>query len=187
MSRKQLKQLGYTLLATGFMWGAVECVWYTDRVNWMRWGVAMALLVVGVVATRLGQRVGSEQSEQVKQEVSTIELSLRTLVDKISCMNDERDQVGVFEFCQRIDDDCIEPINDFVEAREAIIHQRGLPVYAKLMDNFALGERALNRAWCAAADGYIDELHSCLERAQLSISAALAVLEESRDSDKEAG
>ncbi len=100
-------------------------------------------------------------------------------------MNAEREQVGVFGFCQRIDDDCMEPINDFVEAREAIIHQRGLATYAKLMDNFALGERALNRAWCAAADGYIDELYSCLERAQLSMTAALGVVAEQVASDAE--
>jgi hypothetical protein len=72
----------------------------------------------------------------------------------------------------------MDDINDFVEAREAIIARYGLAKYAEMMDNFALGERALNRAWCASADGYIDELHICLERAEVRLRAARDIVKD---------
>jgi hypothetical protein len=35
------------------------------------------------------------------------------------------------------------------------------------MTEFAAGERAVNRSWSAAADGYVDEVAVCLEKAEL--------------------
>lgn len=50
----------------------------------------------------------------------------------------------------------------FVDARPRLIAKLGLGGYAEMMDRFAAGERQLNRAWSAAADGYADEAMRCL-------------------------
>mgnify|MGYP001431041056 CR=1 FL=1 len=50
----------------------------------------------------------------------------------------------------------------FVDARPRLIAKIGMGGYAELMDRFAAAERQLNRAWSAAADGYIAEATHCL-------------------------
>jgi hypothetical protein len=40
------------------------------------------------------------------------------------------------------------------------------------MSHYAAGERYLNRVWSAAADGYIDESHTYIGRAQTQFEEA---------------
>ena len=54
---------------------------------------------------------------------------------------------------------CFEP---FVELRPALLAAGGMTGYAQVMDAFAASERAFNRAWSAAADGYMTEAEECL-------------------------
>ncbi len=66
--------------------------------------------------------------------------------------------------------DALTPIQDvqvpaFVAARSRLIARFGMGGYARLMDRFAAAERQVNRAWSAAADGYVDESTTCLEAA----------------------
>ena len=58
-----------------------------------------------------------------------------------------------------------------VEGRDALLGTLGMTAYAELMDAFSRLERALNRAWSAAADGVLDE-------ALRSIDAAVALAPE---------
>ena len=117
-------------------------------------------------------------ADKVASDMSTIEASLTLLVERVRKMNADKAEADVFSFSKRIDDECMDVINDFVEAREALIHRHGLTRYAAVMDHFALGERALNRCWCASADGYVDEVAICLERAETQLTAALGAVEE---------
>jgi hypothetical protein len=144
----------------------------------MRYGVAFVVTAIGAAMLRVSQSQQSGETEKVSADIETIRTSLKSLVDKVEMLN-EADRSGekLFEVCKRIDAECMDPINDFVEAREALIPRYGLSAYAEVMDSFALGERALNRAWCASADGYIDEVNKCLERAQNHLGKALASVE----------
>jgi hypothetical protein len=54
----------------------------------------------------------------------------------------------------------------FVDARTAIGHVYGLQEYADVMSYFASAERALNRAWSASTDGYVNEVNSSLQKAK---------------------
>ena len=56
-------------------------------------------------------------------------------------------------------------MRDFADGRDSITVEYGLSVFAEVMTQFAAGERAINRAWCAAADRYVDEAAACVERA----------------------
>jgi hypothetical protein len=60
----------------------------------------------------------------------------------------------------------------FIDARPRLVAAFGMGGYARLMDVYAAAERALNRAWSAAADGDEPEAISSLER-------GLSLLEES--------
>ena len=59
----------------------------------------------------------------------------------------------------------------FIDARPRLVAAFGMAGYARLMDVYAAAERALNRAWSAAADGDEPEAIHSLER-------GLALLEE---------
>jgi hypothetical protein len=54
------------------------------------------------------------------------------------------------------------PLADFISARPRLIAKSGLSGYASVMDKFAGAERQVNRAWSAAADGYLEESEACL-------------------------
>lgn len=178
MTSAWMKRLGYLCLSVGFLSGSYVTVAQKAAVAWDHYAVAFAITFVGVVLARLGNRVTAEQAEKLGEDVSVIERTLDSLVETVSDLNTQRDESDVFELCHRIDKRCMDDINDFAEAREAFIHRFGLAKYAELMDNFALGERALNRAWCASADGYIDELHICLNRAETRLRAARNVVKD---------
>lgn len=54
----------------------------------------------------------------------------------------------------------------FVDAARNVLTARGgIRLYATVIERFATGERRLNRAWSAAADGYIEEARQCVEEA----------------------
>jgi hypothetical protein len=65
-----------------------------------------------------------------------------------------------------------EDLNDFANARESMKHIFGLQNYADVMGAFAAGERYINRVWSASTDGYVDEVHSYLDRATRQIREA---------------
>lgn len=66
-----------------------------------------------------------------------------------------------------------------VEGRDVLAGTLGMAGYAELMDAFSRLERALNRAWSAAADGVLDEALRCIDEA-----VALAPTVEHRLGDK---
>ena len=48
----------------------------------------------------------------------------------------------------------------------------GMTAYAEVMSRFAAGERLLNRAWSASADGYLDEVVQSLAAGNAHLQAA---------------
>ena len=172
------KQIGSVIMAAGFLWGSYVTVQHPQGIVWTTYGVAFAITVVGAVIIRIAQSRSGAAADKVASDMSTIETSLQNLVERVRKMNEDKEGADVFSFSKRIDDECMECINDFVEAREALIHRHGLARYAMVMDHFALGERALNRCWCASADGHVDEVARCLERAETQLGAALGVVED---------
>lgn len=56
-------------------------------------------------------------------------------------------------------------IASFISARPELTARLGMGGYARLMDSFASGERQINRAWSAAADGVETEAIACIDDA----------------------
>jgi hypothetical protein len=177
MDANTMKRAGSALMAVGFLWGSFVTVQQPTAVNWTTYGIAFAITAVGAVMIRVATTKTGAAAGKIASDMTTINSSLETLVERVSKMNDDKGEADVFSYSARIDAECMESINQFVEAREALIHRHGLPKYAEVMDQFALGERALNRCWCASADGYIDEVAICLERAKNHLSTALGAVQ----------
>jgi len=178
MNPREGKRIGSLIMAIGFLWGSFVAVQHPHGVLWSTYGVAFTVTAIGAVLIRIAQSKSGAAEEKVASDMSTITTSLTRLVEHVRHMNEDKETADVFSFSKRIDEECMDSINDFVEAREALIHRHGLARYAMVMDHFALGERALNRCWCASADGYVDEVAICLERAEKQLSAALGAVEE---------
>ncbi len=175
---KNYKTIGFVLMSLGFLAGSLALVFHPDRLATVPYAIAFVVTAIGAGLLRLGQAKTSGETEKVASDIETLRTSLGALVKKVEDLNaSDRSGEKLFDVCKRIDGECMDPINNFVDAREAISARFGLAKYAEMMDSFALGERALNRAWCASADGYIDEVNLCLERAEKHLGKALAVVE----------
>lgn len=68
------------------------------------------------------------------------------------------------------------PLANFIADRPRLINKMGLAGYAALMDRFAAGERQINRAWSAAADGYLEEAEACVAEAEPLLVEAITRL-----------
>lgn len=179
MDTASLKKLGFALMSAGFLGGAYTLVQYPEKIAWVPYGILFAVTAAGSAMLRVAQGKSGGETAKVSADIDTIRQSLEELVEKVTAINRaDREGDKLFGVCQQIDTDCMDPINAFVDAREAMIHRFGLAPYATMMDSFALGERALNRAWCASADGYIDEVNLCLDRAENHLQKALTTVEE---------
>lgn len=101
--------------------------------------------------------------DEAHREVTALLDEVRTL--------DEAAQIGLLT--TRIEALQLTHLAAFVEARPELIGRYGIAGYARIMDVFAAGERRINRAWSAAADGVLPE-------ALDSLAGSLALLEEAR-------
>jgi len=70
-----------------------------------------------------------------------------------------------------------EDLDPFVEGRLRIAGEKGLGVYASIMDAFAGAERSYNRAWSAAADGHEPEAVACVDEAAGRLAEAISRME----------
>ncbi len=175
--------LGQALLWAGFLAGAVLVVrsaevpgdkWST--IDWPWYGAALLVGVAGVVVLRATKKGAGMRSQELDADLETLERSLENLVRKLAELEATRDKLAVFDVLERIDAELVEDLGEFVRAREAMIHRYGLQQYANVMSEFAAGERSINRAWSASADGYIDEVWLCVERARHHMAAAAELL-----------
>ena len=178
-----MRILGVLLLLAGFLGAAFVTVRTKDSkekewrsIDWTWYAPPFALGVVGVVVLRVTAHAGRTHSHKLDADLRTLDSSLERIVVRLREWLQQRDQINVYDVHQRIDDELVEDLAAFVEARETISHVYGLQQYADLMSQFALGERNINRAWSASADGYIDEVWKSVENAEHLMSESQRLL-----------
>ena len=157
--------LGYLLITAGCLAGAYLAVLQEESVPWGPWAVAVVVGVVGVALARLGSRKAATSEERLTGDLEILGDSLARVVAKLEALVHEQAEMDVYEVRHRIDGDFMEDLNAFVQARESLSHRYGVQTYANVMTSFASGERALNRAWSACTDGYVDAVARALEKA----------------------
>lgn len=167
-----MKKLGYFLITIGFLAGALVAVVDESKIQWFNFSGAIIFGVVGIIAVRLHEHKRSRSDRRLAMSWQDVKNSLSRIVENISQLNKEKKSINVYDMRERIDEIFAEDLASFVEARESLSHVHGLQVYADVMSHFASGERYLNRAWSASADGYLDEVTACLDGAQVQFLEA---------------
>ncbi len=175
-----MKALGFLLIAGGFIAGSFFAVQSEASIPWVPWGLAVAVGVVGIVLARLSDRTEATSSERLTSDIAAIETSLGSLVEKAGALNATKAAMDPYAVRHRIDDDFMEDLNTFVQARASLSHRYGVQAYADIMSHFATGERYLNRSWSASADGYVDEVHASLDQVEGEFRAALEMFQRLR-------
>ena len=167
-----MKVMGMALFGVGFLAGAFFLVQQLDAVHWGAFAGSLVVCGLGVLLMRLADRSNTQTQQVAQANVQRLEASLDRLMQALRAINAEREEIGVYGIHGQLDERLIDDLDAFVSAREALIYHQGLAYYAKVMDGFAAGERALNRAWSASADGYLDEVWACLDRAERAFQRA---------------
>ena len=169
-----MKTTGYILIAAGFLVGAFFSV--LPEVVWTYVSIGLAAGVAGVVMVRLGERQRVRESATLEGGIRPLQEALDRLAEGVRGLNARKRDLDVYSLHRRIDE--LFPADQavFVEGRESIAHVYSLQAYAEVMSAFAAGERYLNRVWSSSIDGYVDEAHEYLDRAEEQFTEAQAKL-----------
>ena len=174
--------IGHLLLWCGFLYGAYIAVEHVERsedpwstIRWGHFASSIAVGTVGVVLLRLTFRKGATadgEERSVEELASLLSHIDARLQEWIAGWKEQ----AVYLIHERIDDELAASLLQFAASRHAMEHAWGLRAYAEVMNEFAQGERLINRAWSASADGYADEVLASLRRSQRHFSAAAAMM-----------
>ncbi len=167
-----MRMLGYILIAISFLVCSFITVLNEETINWFLFIPFFLLGIVGVVIARVSSRRAATSTEVVKMNISSLIYALDNVVSNIQKLNQEKENIDVYDLPQRIDKTFMNDLNTFVDARESIGYAYTLQDYADIMSHYAAGERYLNRVWSAAADGYQDESHIYIDRAKSQFEEA---------------
>jgi len=180
-----MRSAGYLMITAGFLLGTLAAVQTPENLVELKWyGPALVLGIVGVVLARTAARGGARAKETVTQNLSVLHESLARIVDNAERLDAEKANLDPYEVHRRIDELFREDLTLFADARETIGHAYGLSSFAAVMNEFAAGERYLNRVWSSSIDGWIDEVQLYLGRARDQFRIALETLTAVADRDK---
>ncbi|NQV86754.1 MAG: hypothetical protein HQ492_06725 [Woeseiaceae bacterium] len=166
-----MKNLGYFLVAAGFLGGAFATSLGVQDVNWQLFAVTATVAIIGLVIYK--RQIGALARSEEVLEVNRVELreSIANIVEDLREINDGGLTRGAV-LRDRIDLKLRDDLRRFADARGSMVHLFGLQTYADIMSHFATGERYINRVWSASADGYDDEADAYLKRAAGQFDAA---------------
>ncbi len=174
-----IRVVGHVLLWLGFLAGAFVAVrsvevdgapWST--ISWPAYGVAMFVAIVGVVVLRASKTAVGVDSAEEAGAIDQLEAILTRIQSTVEHWSRQSHEINVYDFHSMIDETLADDLGQFADLRETMIPEFGLDHYARIMTEFALAERTLNRTWSASADGYVDEVRTCLGRAVAHLTAA---------------
>ena len=166
-----MKNIGYFLVAVGFLGGAFATSLDVQNVNWGLFAGMVATAVIGLVTYK--RHVGALARSEEVLEVNRVELreSIANVVDDLRDINEGELTRGAV-LRDRIDLKLRDDLRRFADARQSMVHLFGLQTYADIMSNFAAGERYINRVWSASADGYDEEADVYLKKAAIQFDTA---------------
>ena len=141
-------------------------------IPWPLYATAALVCCAGVILLHLTNLKSTEKSETSAANLAEIKISLARAIKKVKELAAQSTKVAPSIIVTRIDDEIADDLRIFADGRDCMTTEYGLTIFANVMSPFAAGERAINRAWSAAADGYIDEAADCLNRGhQLLVDA----------------
>lgn len=171
-----LRALGLGLCALGSVGGALAAVLDREQVHLLSFLPCLGLAMLGVGLARWATHREANDQTRREADFETLDRAMSELVAAIRDLYANRAVIDVFDLPALIDRRFPPHLEAFLAARRAILHTWGSQAYADVMSPLSAGERYLNRAWSTAVDGYIDEAHTSLERAQTQLEAAMQAL-----------
>ena len=172
-----MKQLGYFLLAAGFLAGAYVTALDLEAVDWTTFGIAAVAAVLGLVLIKRQASAHARSDEVLELNRGELRESLENVVRDLGEIVDDGDTKGA-ELRDKIDLKLRDDLRRFADARSSMVHLFGLQTYADIMSSFAAGERYINRVWSASADGYDEEAATYLHKAAQQFADAQQQLQE---------
>ena len=166
-----MKNIGYLLLAGGFLAGAYATALDVEQVNWMLFGIATAAAAVGLLIAKQQASAHAKSGDVLAANRGELFESIQQIVSNLDEMTNAADLKGA-ALRERIDLKLRDDLRRFAEARESMVHLFGLQSYADIMSSFAAGERYVNRVWSASADGYDHEAAAYLSKAARQFAEA---------------
>ena len=148
----------------------IKSQWAT--INWIWYLGSAALCILGIVFVRKSKNEPQSHAAQNEVSLQQLRLHLNNLVGKLEQLNQEIKGYKPRQILNFIEGELQDDLREFAEGRDAITAEYGLQIFAEVMTEFASGERAINRAWSASADGYIEEAAVCIERALAMLKLA---------------
>jgi len=173
-----MRALGFVLLAAGFLAGSVVAVQTAaNAVNWNYFVPAGVLALIGIALSRFGAKRDALASAGGGAGVQSLGETIDRVVENIRKLDEQKAAMDPYAFHDRIDRMFVEDLNLFADNRKQIGTTYGLQAYAEVMNEFAAGERYLNRVWSASVDGYIDEIQTYVGKARLQFEGTKAILD----------
>lgn len=165
-----MKIVGQILMWAGFLSGSLATVYQykgptpAETVPPVWFGVSVAIGFAGVVLLWVHRFKNKDDKETSTTEFNSLKDTIASLVASCRELNESQTKMAPSEIVAAIDNNTAMDFQTFAENRKVLIPRFGLQVYASVMTQFSAAERAMNRAWSAAADGYLDEVETCLEK-----------------------
>lgn len=166
-----MKNLGYYMVALGFVGGAFATSLDVQHVNWPIFIAMAAAAIVGLVIFKMQAGALARSEEVLETNRAELRESIANIVKDIADINAGALTRGAV-LRDRIDLKLREDLRRFADARQSMVHLFGLQTYADIMSNFAAGERYINRVWSASADGYDEEADTYLKKAAAQFDEA---------------
>ena len=166
-----MKNLGYFMVALGFLGGAFATSLDVQNVNWTIFISMAAAAVVGLVIYKMQVGALARSEEVLKTNRVELRESIANVVNDLQELNNDNLTRGAV-LRDRIDLKLREDLRRFADARQSMVHLFGLQTYADIMSHFAAGQRYINRVWSASADGYDEEADAYLKKAAVQFDEA---------------
>jgi len=168
------RTLAFVLITAGTVGAAIgvaqtdpSTVGFTSTFQWNvpLTGASLLVLLVGLLGTRAAARAEREAGAEAGADLQVLRNAAADLADQVQAVQNGLDGLEVADLHHRIDAIAVGPAADFDENCRALVDAYGMSAYARVMAVYAPGERTLNRAWSASADGHAEEACACVRRA----------------------
>lgn len=160
------KTTALLLIMASFLAGAFVAVLDPVTVDWAWLGPILLIGAVGLYLFRKASHSEASAGHRLTGDMDLLGRSLGNVLRNLEDLCARKTELPVYEARFEIDRRFREDLNNFADARETMIHIFGMQGYADVMSAFAAGERYINRVWSASTDGYVDEVHTYLEKAR---------------------
>ena len=172
-----MKNIGFILLAAGFLAGAYATSLDIQNVHWTLFAGAAVVAIAGLIISKNQASAHAKSSEVLEVNRGALRESLQNIVRDLGEISADANANGAV-LRERIDLKLRDDLRRFADARESMVHLFGLQTYADIMSSFAAGERYINRVWSASADGYDGEAATYLEKAATQFADAQQQLQQ---------